>query len=269
MILSNNKIKNPLIFLAINLFSTIIHFSFVVNHLPFPAINLFLAIYILNFIISSLCCITVFTIQKFIKEKPFIFEIPVIICVIAVAAVTGMLLSHFTIAFIFGRPLYELDIVPFLFSIMISEYIMLTVIFYKKYKSAKNIIDNNLENGDSSSETGQRGKTLPIRENGKYHMVKYDDLIYVSSHGRKTTLHTQNRDYEINQLIKNIESLLSKNFIRIHKQFIINVDYLSRIEYYRGGRYLAYLNDDDESMLPIGKSITPLLKDRLGMKSAV
>ena len=142
---------------------------------------------------------------------------------------------------------------------------MLSIVFYKKYKSSKIITEKN----DITHQSSQPENSLPVRQNGKYHIVKCEDLIYVSSHGRKTTLHTKNKDYEINQLIKTIENRLSKNFMRIHKQFIINVDYLSRIEYYRGGRYLAYLNDDDDSTLPIGKNITPLLKDRLGMKSAI
>ncbi len=40
--------------------------------------------------------------------------------------------------------------------------------------------------------------------------IKCDDLIYLSSHGKKTTLHTTEKDYEINQLLKDIEKKLSK-----------------------------------------------------------
>lgn len=104
---------------------------------------------------------------------------------------------------------------------------------------------------------------LTIRERGEIHVLNFEDIIYLSSHGRKTIIHTKGQDYEINQFLKTIDQRLPRGFFRIHKQFVINVNYVSRMLYHAGGRYLVYLNDEDESILPVGRNYASLLKGQL------
>lgn len=35
------------------------------------------------------------------------------------------------------------------------------------------------------------------------------------------------------------------------------------MKYYEGGRYMVYLDDEDESVLPVGRNLTPYLKQTL------
>jgi DNA-binding LytR/AlgR family response regulator len=43
----------------------------------------------------------------------------------------------------------------------------------------------------------------------------------------------------------------------------VNLRYVSRVQYYEGGRYRVYLEDDDDSTLPVGPTFTSMLKARL------
>jgi hypothetical protein len=43
----------------------------------------------------------------------------------------------------------------------------------------------------------------------------------------------------------------------------VNIRFISMVEYYIGGQYIAFLKDDDESSLPVGKKYAPVLKERL------
>jgi len=105
---------------------------------------------------------------------------------------------------------------------------------------------------------------LSFKEKGKYYLVAYDDIIYVSSHSKHTIIHTEDRDFEASIILKDVEKKLSENtFLRIHKQFIVNLQFVSHIEYYIGGQYLAFLKDKDESSLPIGRRYALNLKSRL------
>jgi DNA-binding LytR/AlgR family response regulator len=105
-----------------------------------------------------------------------------------------------------------------------------------------------------------------LRERGKLRILPYDEIIYATSHGKSTVIHTVAGDREAAVMLKDVESRLpSAMFARIHKRYIINLRYVSWIEYYIGGQYLAFLNDEDESSLTVGRTYAPLLKSRLGL----
>jgi len=77
-------------------------------------------------------------------------------------------------------------------------------------------------------------------------------------------VHTKDKDYEVRELLGDMEKVLPKNiFLRIHKQFVVNTRFISGLRYYEGGRYNLHLADDDETVLPVGKSFTKDLKLRM------
>lgn len=138
----------------------------------------------------------------------------------------------------------------------------ISIIFQRLTRSRNELLDR-VGTGRAG---GRNEASLAVRERDNHFVIDYGDIIYLSSHGKRTLIHTEEKDYETPQLMKDIEERLDRDiFIRIHKQFIVNVSYVSKIQYYRGGRYMAYLKDSDETMLPVGKNATSLLKKRLGM----
>jgi DNA-binding LytR/AlgR family response regulator len=105
-----------------------------------------------------------------------------------------------------------------------------------------------------------------LREKGRLHILPYKDIIYVTSHGKNTVIHTVSGDREAPLMLKDVELRLPPGmFARIHKQHIVNVRCISWLEYYIGGQYLAFLNNEDESSLPVGRTYAPSLKARLGL----
>ncbi|MBN2400804.1 MAG: LytTR family transcriptional regulator DNA-binding domain-containing protein [Spirochaetes bacterium] len=115
-------------------------------------------------------------------------------------------------------------------------------------------------NGESEN------RAISIKDGNGYHANKFNDLIYLSSHGKKTTFNSIEQTYTVNQLLKEIEDKLPSDiFLRVHKQYIININYLKQIRYYEGGRYTAYLDDEDESIIPLGRNVAPQLKEKFGI----
>ncbi len=107
---------------------------------------------------------------------------------------------------------------------------------------------------------------LAIKENENHYIIPFDDVVYISSHSRHVVVHTEEKDFESATLLKNIESRLPENkFIRIHKQYVVNVKYISHFQYLIGGQYEIYLKDGDETALPVGRKFTTLLKSRLNI----
>ncbi|MCE9501590.1 MAG: LytTR family DNA-binding domain-containing protein [Leptospira sp.] len=108
---------------------------------------------------------------------------------------------------------------------------------------------------------------LSLKEKSNYFIIPFQDIIYISSHGKHSVVHTKEKDFETAKVMKELEEKLApENFIRIHKQFIINIFFARKIKYFIGGRYTIYLGDDDETTLPVGRRYAQHISKK--MKSA-
>ncbi len=133
--------------------------------------------------------------------------------------------------------------------------------FDKAVDRALTVIRNNEPHFRSPQELG-----LSFKEKGNHYLVAYKDIIYLSSHGRHTIVHTEGKCFETAQQLKDITQRLPANhFFRIHKQFIVNLPYVSHLQYHIGGQYLVYLKDEEKTTLPVGRLFAPPLKEKLGI----
>jgi len=88
----------------------------------------------------------------------------------------------------------------------------------------------------------------------------------LSSNGKNTIIHAKNDELEAAGLIKEIEKKLPQSiFLRIHKQYIVNIKYVKGFEYNKGShsQYLLTLCDEEDTILPVGKNHILLLKKKL------
>ncbi len=112
-----------------------------------------------------------------------------------------------------------------------------------------------------SSPLLQLGLTLQVRD--KHYFLPYNKVVYLSAHNKKTIIHLKDSEVEINRYLGDIQAELPESFFsRIHKQFIINNTFFSHYQYFSGGRYMVYLDDDEETVLPIGRKYFPEFKNR-------
>ncbi len=124
----------------------------------------------------------------------------------------------------------------------------------------------NLQKTGGRQDEGGAATGFTFREQGKHYILPYEKIIYFTSHGKKTIVHTDEREYESRAILKSVEGKLPQNsFVRIHKQHIVNITRIKAIEYYIGGQYIAFLNDSDETSLPVGKKYAPFLREKLQM----
>lgn len=111
-----------------------------------------------------------------------------------------------------------------------------------------------------------RQHSLSFRENRVQCLVAFNDIIYLSSHGKHTVIHAKDKDFESASLLKELESKLpDTRFRRIHKQFVVNIEFIAKLQHDSGGQYIAIFNDPDESTLPVGRSYVASLKEILNL----
>ncbi|TGL60477.1 LytR/AlgR family response regulator transcription factor [Leptospira sarikeiensis] len=158
----------------------------------------------------------------------------------------------------FAVQAFDLGAVDYLLKPFTSERFDLAVDRALKFKHSENTEKTNV-----SENTEQ---FLSFSENSVRYRIEYKDILYFTSNNKRTIIHTFRKDYETSKLLKDIlETLPVQKFLRIHKQHVVNLQFVSHIHYTAGGAYLVYLKDEEETPLPVGRTFASELRKRLGL----
>ncbi len=109
-------------------------------------------------------------------------------------------------------------------------------------------------------------QALIFRGESRYHVIPFSEITHLSSQRRATTVHTLKESYETNKLLKDMETRLTSSvFVRIHKSYIVNMNYVNGMQYSIGGSYSVFLRDPENSIIPVGRIYVPRIKAVLGL----
>ena len=99
-----------------------------------------------------------------------------------------------------------------------------------------------------------------VFKDGMQHKLYETDLYYADTVGGKTFLYTEEEVYETTESLSGIEhSLKGKQFVRISKNCLINIDFLMRVEPYSNHRLLAQMKNGEKLM--VGRTYIQELKN--------
>lgn len=73
-------------------------------------------------------------------------------------------------------------------------------------------------------------KMLVFMFKRKRYSIPYRDISYISSYGHYLTVHTREQDYDWKYLLKELQPQLPEQFVRCHRSFIVNLDYMRRLD---------------------------------------
>lgn len=103
---------------------------------------------------------------------------------------------------------------------------------------------------------------IAVRTGSKIHVISTDDIVYLGSDDDYVRIHTKEGEFLKEKTMKYFETHLDpKIFIRIHRSYIVNINYILRLDYYDKESYSAVLKNN--AMLKVSNSGYKLLKDTL------
>ncbi|TGN17288.1 LytR/AlgR family response regulator transcription factor [Leptospira idonii] len=112
----------------------------------------------------------------------------------------------------------------------------------------------------------ETGTHLSFSSESATHILAYEEIHFISANNKSSVIHTESKDYETAKLLKELEEKLpDKQFIRIHKGYLVNLNFVTSLRYDKGGAYTVQLKNEDETVLPVGRSFAQTLKDALGL----
>lgn len=106
-------------------------------------------------------------------------------------------------------------------------------------------------------------KKIPVWDNEKAFLVDYNEIRWISTHKGKSTLHTEEKEYNVNSLLRELEERLDfPPFFRCHRSYIINLNYIEEVITWFNGTYNLKVGDEE---IPVSRSNVEELEKMLGI----
>jgi len=96
-------------------------------------------------------------------------------------------------------------------------------------------------------------KRILVRDRGNVYIIQAEDITYIEAQGDYVCINTLKKSSLKNDTLANMEKMLDpRKFYRIHRSYILNIDYLSKIEPYTKDSRVAILKNG--KTLPVSRS---------------
>ncbi|TGM46111.1 LytR/AlgR family response regulator transcription factor [Leptospira vanthielii] len=150
------------------------------------------------------------------------------------------------------------------FDLDATDYLLKPFSFERFRKSVDKALRFLQESKQIKNSSKEKVTNLKIQSDSAVFLLPFQDIQFISANNKSCVIHTSQKDYETAKLLKEIEEKLpSTQFIRIHKGFLVNLDYVTSLRYDKGGSYTIQLKNEDETTLPVGRSFAQNLKEAL------
>ncbi|WP_270182707.1 LytR/AlgR family response regulator transcription factor [Alkalihalobacillus sp. CinArs1] len=117
-------------------------------------------------------------------------------------------------------------------------------------------------NTEVTSPQMRKGK-LSIETDGDIHYIDPTDILYICRDDRVSRIYLKNNAFEVKMTLKELENRLSTHpFFRIHKSYIVNLMYVTRLTPWFNGAYQLELEGVEEK-LAVSRNYVKSLRSRL------
>lgn len=103
--------------------------------------------------------------------------------------------------------------------------------------------ENHDDNDTSNNEIIEK---VVVKSGSKINIIKVAEILYLQAEGDYVIIYNENSRFIKEETMKNLESQLPPYFIRVHRSFIVNTNYISRIELYEKQRYNITLKNGQQ-----------------------
>ncbi len=101
-----------------------------------------------------------------------------------------------------------------------------------------------------------------VRDRNRIHILPVVDISFIEAQDYYVALYTKERSHLKKETLSGLEKRLdSRHFVRIHRSYLLNIDFLSKIEPYAKDSKIAVLKDG--KTLPVSRSGYQLLMTHL------
>lgn len=117
---------------------------------------------------------------------------------------------------------------------------------------------------ESAAQLPQQNKRIVVKTGGKIRIIPVDDVHYLEAADDYVKIHTKEGSFIKNRTMTSFEQGLDAHqFARCHRSYIVNVQFITRIDPYEKESYVAVLRSGVQ--VPVSKTGYVRLKEVLGL----
>ncbi len=106
-----------------------------------------------------------------------------------------------------------------------------------------------------------------VLSGGKIVPVNKKDIVFIYVKDKDVYVRTRTGEFSAMLTLQEFDNLLTEaNFLRIHRQYIVNLDEILEIAPWFHGSYLVRMNDTNKQEVPVSRNRVKNLKIALGLK---
>lgn len=150
------------------------------------------------------------------------------------------------------------------FNLNVTDYLLKPFSFERFYQAVNKAIDK-IEHSHAApmtpeleAQTNYADTYLTIRADRKFYKINFEDILYIEGQKAYVTFHTKKKKITALASLKELEEKLpQKQFIRIHKSFIVSVKEINAME--------GNTVEVNEAKLPIGATYKDVVAKIFGL----
>lgn len=109
--------------------------------------------------------------------------------------------------------------------------------------------------------------SITVRKGDKIIFIKLDQVSYFKANDKYVSLFTvQGKEHIIEKPISELEIILPKYFLRVHRSSIINTQHIKEFQAYFNSRFTISLEDSKQSKITSGRSYQSQIKEWMNLK---
>ena len=97
--------------------------------------------------------------------------------------------------------------------------------------------------GSDQGDSAKSASTLLVRDGDEFLRVDLADIVSIAADNDDSRIRAGMRSHVVRKSLKQLESQLPDNFLRIHRSTIVNLDKIERVEPAGAGRLTVHLSD--------------------------
>lgn len=177
----------------------------------------------------------------------------------------------FTTAFDqFALKAFEVFSVDYLLKPVEAERLEKAIEKLEKFSAEPNSNIQNLLANLAQNLSQEKPKTLEriaSRIGGKVQILNVSEITHFFAEDKMTfAQNAENKLFPVDSSLNELETKLNENkFLRIHRSFIVNLDFIDEVHGWFSGKVLIRLKDSKKTELVVARERVKILKDFLGM----
>lgn len=109
-------------------------------------------------------------------------------------------------------------------------------------------------------------KKLPLEKNGHISLVDYDDIIFFQASRGSVKVSAHSDKYYYSGTLQELnDKLKEENFMRVHKSYLVNLNYVTELLPWFKGTYWLVMSDANRTRVPVSRQKVKEIKDIFGL----